>query len=148
MITHFEHFPTFDNLKKHMVSLIRPEAKLIYGIHDSIGLCYLFQLRVSLSPLRSHKRHHIFIDTPSDICHCNQGIEDTNHSLFSCPTYVNQRAALVISVNEILRENDLNQLGNYLRLYLYDHASISPSDNRLILMSTIKYIKDTHRFST
>ena len=126
MITHFEHFPTFDNLIKHMLSLIRPEAKLIYGIHDSIGLRYLFQLRVSFL--------HNFVDTPSDICHCNQGIEDTNHFLFSCPTCVNQRAALVISVNEILRENNLNQLGDYLWLYLYGHASISPSDNRLILV--------------
>ena len=41
MITHFEHFPTFANLKKHMLSLIRPEAKLIYGIHDSIGLRFV-----------------------------------------------------------------------------------------------------------
>ena len=114
MITHFEHFPTFDNLKKHMLSLIRPEAKLIYVIHDSIGLRYLFQLRVSLSSLRSLKRRHNFIDTSSDICHCHQGIQDTNHFLFSCPTYVNQRATLVISVNEILRENNLNQL--YFRL--------------------------------
>ena len=90
---------------KHMLSLIRPEAKLIYGIHNSIGHRYLFQLRVSLSSLCSHKRCHNFIDTPSDICHCNQGIEDTNHFLCSYPTYVNQRAALVISVNEIIREN-------------------------------------------
>ena len=97
-----------------MLSLICPEAKLIYGIHDSIGPCYLFQLRASLSSLRSHKRRHNFIDTPSDICHCNQGIEDTNHFLCSCPTYVNQRAALVVSVNEILRENNLNQLRKYL----------------------------------
>ena len=136
MITHFEHFPTFDNLRKHMISLIRPEAKLIYGIHDSIGFLFLFQLRVSLSSLCSHKRRHNFIDTPSDICHCNQGIEDTNHFLLSCPTYLNQRVALVVSVNDILQENNLNQFRNYLRLYLYGHASISPSDNRLILMSS------------
>ena len=101
-----------------MLSLIRPEAKLIYGIHDSIGLHCLFQLRVSLSSLRSHKRRHNFIDTPSDICHCNQGIEDTNHFLFSCPTYVNQRAALVIGVNEILRENNLSNVFNF---FLYMH---------------------------
>ena len=131
MITHFEHFPTFCNL--------RP---------DSIGLRFLFQLRVSLSSLRSHKRCNNFIDTPSDICHCNQGIEDTNHYLFTCPTYLNQRAALVVSINEILRENNSNQLRNYLRLYLYGHVSISPSDNRLILMSTITYIKGPQRFST
>ena len=89
MITHFEHFPTIANLKKHMLSLIRPEAELIYVIHDSNGLRYLLQSRVSLSSLRSHKRRHNFIDTPSDICHCNQGIEDRNTFLFSCPTNVN-----------------------------------------------------------
>ena len=80
-----------------MLSLIRPEAKLIHGIHDSIGLRYLFQLRVSLSSLRSHKRCHNFINTPSDICHCNQGIEDTIHFIFSCPTmaYYKYTAAFV-----------------------------------------------------
>ena len=140
MITHFEHFPTFDNLKNICYRL--------FVLKLSIALRFLFQSRVSLSSLRSHKRRHNFIDTPSDICHCNQGIEDTNHFLFSCPTYLNQRAALVVSVNEILRENNLNQLRNYLLLYLYGHASISPSDNRLILMSTIKYITETQRFST
>ena len=54
----------------------------IFGIHDPVGLRYLFQL--SLSPLRSHKFRHNFTDTPSEICRCNQGIEDTNHFFFSC----------------------------------------------------------------
>ena len=128
--------------------MLRPDAKLIFGLHDPIGLRLLFQLRVSLSPLRSHKRRHNFIDTPSDICHCNQGIEDTSHFLFSCPSYVNKRAALITSVNEILRKNNLNNLRNQLQLYLYGHSSIIYSDNRKILMSTIKYIKETQRFST
>ena len=38
-----------------------------------------------LSSLRYHKNRHNFIDTPSDICLCNQGIADTNHFLFWCP---------------------------------------------------------------
>ena len=28
---------------------------------------------------RSHKFRHNFTDTPSEICHCNHGIEDTHH---------------------------------------------------------------------
>ena len=102
---------------------------------------------MSLSPLRSHKSRHNFIDTPSDICHCNQGVEDTSHFLFLCPSYVTQRATLVTSVNEITLKNNLNHLENDSQLYLYGHDSINYADNRNILISTLKYIKDTHRFS-
>ena len=83
------------------------------------------------------------IDTPSDICHwnqgiedtshcnqgiedtshCNQGIEDTSHFLFPCPSYANDRAALLLNVNVILRKMNLNHLRNQLQLYLYGHPS-------------------------
>ena len=85
IISHIEDFPSFDSLKDHVLSFFRHKIKSIFGVHDPIGLRYLFQLRVSLSPLRSHKSRHNFIDTPSDICHCNQGVEDTNHFLFFGP---------------------------------------------------------------
>ena len=55
-ITHFEHFPTFDGLKDQLIASSRPDAKPIFGLHDPIGLRLLFQLRVSLSPLLSHKK--------------------------------------------------------------------------------------------
>ena len=83
LIKHFDDVPTFDILIKH--TLFRPKTKSIFGIHDPVGLRYLFQLRLSLSPLKSHKWRHNFDDTPSDICRCNQGIEDASHFLFSCP---------------------------------------------------------------
>ena len=70
-ITHFEDFPTFDGLKDHLIALLRPDVKSSFGLHDPVRLRLLFQLRVSLSPLLSHKKHYNFIDTPSDICHCN-----------------------------------------------------------------------------
>ena len=68
VITHFNDIPSIDILKKHILSLIRPEKKSIFGIHDPSGLRNLFQLRVGLSPLRYHKKCHNFIDTPSDKC--------------------------------------------------------------------------------
>ena len=64
--------------------------------------------------------------TPSDICHCHQGIEDTNNFLFSCATYINQRAALVISVNEVLRKKQFKSTWEpsaivfiWLRIYTF-----------------------------
>ena len=148
IISHFEDFPFFDSLKDHVLSLVRPVNKSIFGINAPLGLRYLFQLRVSLSPLRSHKSRHNFIETPCDICHCKQSVEDTSHFLFFCSSYVTQRASLTSCVSEILLKNNLNHLGNQLQLDLYGHDSINYADNRKILISTLKYIKDTRRFST
>ena len=36
-------------------TFFRPKSKNIFGVHDPLGLRYLFQLRVGLSPLGSHK---------------------------------------------------------------------------------------------
>ena len=103
---------------------------------------------MGLSPLRSHKYRHNFTDTTSDTCHCNRGIEDMNHFLFSCPDYAILRATLAASVINILQNNNLNYLGNQSKLYFYGHPSIISSENRKILLSTIKYIKGTLHFST
>ena len=134
--------------KDHIISLVRAKSKSIFGIHDPLRLRYLFQLRVKLSPLRSHKKHHNFIDTPSETCHCNLSIEDVSHFLFACPSSANERATLAINVIEILQRYNLNHLGNQLELYLYGHQSIDVTDNRKILLSAITYIKGTRRFAT
>ena len=83
ILTHnFENIPSINILKNHILSLIRPNQKSIFGIHDPLGLLYLFQLRVGLSSLRYHNKHHNFIDTPSDKCFCNNGIEDFSRVCF------------------------------------------------------------------
>ena len=105
MISNFQHIPTFTSLKSHLLSLIRPKIKSTFGIHDALGLRYLFRLRVNLSPLRirSHKRRHNFSDTPSETCECNLGIEDIRHFLFECPFYAIQRVTLTVNVSDILQ---------------------------------------------
>ena len=110
-------------------------------------ILYLLQLRVGLTPLRYHKKCHNFIDTPSDICLCNNGIEDTNHFLFLCPFFAIHRATLASNVIQILQKYNLNHLGNQLHLYIYGHPIINLADNRIIILSTIKYIKESRRFS-
>ena len=143
----YKEVPTIGTLKKDILSLIRPVSKSFFKLFDPVGLRYLFQLRVSLS-LRGHKWRHNYTGTPSGICHCNQCIEDTSHFLCSCPSYVSQRAALVSIVNEILYKVRLNHLENQSKLYLYGDSSINNSDNKKLMLSTIKYIKETQRFST
>ena len=102
-------------------------------------------------PFHMTRYHFIWPDTISydpEICRCNQGIEDTNHFLFSCPDYAIPRATLAASVINILQKNNLNYLGNQSQLYLYGHPSIIFTDNRKIILSTIKYMKATLRFSS
>ena len=106
-IFNYKVIPSLSLLKHDIISLIRPESKSFFKIHDPTGLRYLFQLRLRLSPLKGHKYSHNFLDTPSGNCHCNQGIEDTSHFLLSCPSYTTQRASLVTSVKEILLKVNL-----------------------------------------
>ena len=96
VITHFDNIPSINSLKDHILSLIRPKKKNIFGLR------YLLQLRVGLCFLRYHKRYHNFIDTTSDKFLCNQGIEGINHFLFSCPIFAAQRANLASSLIRIL----------------------------------------------
>ena len=148
IITYFNNIPTIGSFKNHILSLIRPVAKSVFGIHDPIGIHNLFQLRVGLSSLKYHKRQHNFENTLSDQCLCNLGTEDIDHFLFLCPFYVSHRATLAATVVVILQKYNLNDLGNQSHLYLYGHRSITLADNKTILLSTIKYIKDTKRFTS
>ena len=68
---HFDGVPSFGILKKHINTFYRPDTNSIFGIHDPVGLRYIFQLRVSLSPLRGHTWRHNFVDTLSEMCLCN-----------------------------------------------------------------------------
>ena len=111
-ICHFEYFPTFNYLKNYVIGCHRPKGKPVFDIHDP-GLRYLFQLRLGLSPLRSHKYRYNFVDTPSDKCLCRLGTEDTRHFLFSCPFYTTKREAMVGSVKVILLRNNLNYPINF-----------------------------------
>ena len=146
MISNFKDIPTFTSLKSHL-SLTRPEIKSTFGIHDALGLRHLFQLRVNLRPLRSHKMRLNFSDTP-ETCECNLGIEDIRHFLFECPFYAIQRVTLAGDVIDVSQRKNLSHVGNQPEMYLYGSPPLDLIDNRQILLSTIKYVKDTSRIST
>ena len=146
-IGHFPNMPSLNVLKSYLQSFFRPIKRSIFNIHDPTGTRYLFQLRLGLSPLRSHKKRHNFEDTPSDLCRCNVGIEDTHHFLFKCPFLAIQRATLAVKVIGILLRNNLNHLGNMEKVYLYGNNSMNHTDNKNVLLATIEFIKNTKRFS-
>ena len=65
--------------KNSLISLIRPNKKSIFRIHNYAGISKNFQLRLGLSDLKSHKRCHNFADTQSDVCACNVEAETSIH---------------------------------------------------------------------
>ena len=88
------------------------------------------------------------MDTPLAICLCHRGLEDTNHFLLVCPLYAVQRVPLITRVTAILQKYNLENLANQFKLYLYGEKSIGLADNKIIILSTINFIKETKRSIT
>ena len=147
VISHFKTIPSVDIFKRHILSLVRPEKKVSSAFMILLDFGSYFS-RVGLSTLRYHKKRHNFIDTPSDKCCCNHGPEDINHFFFSCPFYTTCRTTLITNVMIILQKYNLTRFKNLSSIYLYGHRLIKFADNRSILLSTIKYLKESRCFST
>ena len=133
--------------KKAVISFIRPKSRPIFGISDSMGIKFIFQLRLGLSPLKFHKRKHNFLDTPDDSYDCRSVCEDTAHFLFTCDIHNVARLSLRTAVMDILLPNKLQHLISNTDLYLYGHSSLSFIENKNIVLSTISFIKESSRFS-
>ena len=79
----------------------------MFNIFDPLNLRCLFQLRMCLSALKSHKKRHIFTDTPSEICLFGNGMGDTAHFILFCPLFANQRTHLTAAADEIIGRQNL-----------------------------------------
>ena len=140
--------PSLSIFKSNILKLIRPLKKDVFNIHDPKGIKRLFQLRVGLSPLRRHKKHHKFKDTPTDICRCQMSAETTKHFLVYCNLFTEARDLMFQVINPILESNDLilhsdDQLKDLL---LYGHYTLSVDENHAVLTATLKYIHESTRF--
>ena len=67
---------------------------------------------------------------------------------YFCPFFAEFRPRLISPVNEVLQKDGLLHVAYETDIYLYGHFSIDVSDNRIILQSSIRYLKDTKRFSS
>ena len=57
----FHSCTSLSTFKSQILTFIRPEPKLKFNINDRQGLKHIFQLRVGLRLLKSHKKSHNFI---------------------------------------------------------------------------------------
>ena len=123
--------------------------KSLFNIHDPNCIKWIFQLRVGLSPLKSHKKNHNFLDTPDDTCQCTENAETPHHFFLHCPNFVEHRRNLFDTLNPILLDKNLGFIDdrNYVQLLLYGHKKLNLHENQSILKATINFIQKTSRFS-
>ena len=133
----FQSCTSLGSFKRSILNLIRPIKRIKR----------IFQLRVSLSPLKCHKKGHNFIDTPNDWCDCHSAPESTNHFILECPLFLLQRQKLTLSISTLLLNTQIAHLINDVKLYLYGHNSLNDIINKSIISSTIIYVNETGRFS-
>ena len=138
--------PSVGIFKKKLVSIIRPPAKFVLGIHEPIGLSYLTQLRVGLSKLCFHNFRHNFRDSINPMCPSNDG---TEHFLLLCLSVEVERRNLLTRVFEFLRPYGYIDLSNEVltQILLYGDRYLPNNHNRNILELTLQYIHATGRFN-
>ena len=136
--------------KKYILKIYRPEKKQIFNIHDPHGIKWIFQLRVGLSSLKSHKKSHNFQDTPDDTCCCTLSAETSHHYLLHCPNFINHRLDLFQVLNPIIFANNMRFIddNSLVHLLLYGHEKLKFHENQTIITATINFIKTSSRFQT
>merc|ERR1712074_278261 len=133
--------------KKKIFNITRPKRREMYQILDRKGTKWIYQLRVGLSPLKSHKFRHNFQDLHNDICTCLLGSESSLHFFHECTNYVVIRQDLLNEVIPILSSKNIpfdNEI--LLRILLYGHDDLNHHDNKNILLASIEYVKKSCRF--
>ena len=107
---------------------------------------WLFQLRVRLSPLYAHKLNHNFSDTPCDECGACKLTEDLEDFFLHCIRFTESRNTLLNSLLTLnVNFDQLNPL-NKVKLLLHGDTSFSDAINKLVLISTLKFLRDCERF--
>ena len=134
--------------KKELLKFIRPEPNSTYNINDTKGLKLLTRLLwLGLSHLDDHKFRHNFQDCVSPICYCSQDIGTKTHFLLHCRNRHCARKILFDKINQIsgtiLRQSD----STTTKILLFGDNKLDFETSKVLLMSTIKFISLTERFS-
>ena len=139
--------PNIQSFKKRLFADYRPPPRSLFGIHDSLGIRRLFQLRVGLSPLLEHKNNHNFLDTPSDKCITCNRTENLEHFFLYCARFVSPRRLLFTSIQSLNINFELLEPRDKIKFLLYGDSSLDLARNKLLLKATLKFVADAERFS-
>ena len=138
--------PSLALFQKQILTLVRPPKKETFGLSDRKSVERIFQIRLGLSQLKSHKLKHNFNDTPNENCSCGSSCESTYHFFLECPNFNPIRRDLFREIESVLIVKNLNFHSiDKIHLLLYGHRDLDFRENRRILEFTAKYIARSER---
>ena len=117
-----------------------------FNINDSVGVKLLTRLRLGFSHLHEHKFRHGFRDIVNPLCPSRIETKTTTLFFVRCNFYNANRSALMNELNEIDSSFSTLNENKFIHLILYGSDKFDDKKNNNILMSTIKFIKDSQRF--
>ena len=139
--------PTSYNLFRNtLLRFVRPAERKTFNINDSVGIKLLTRLRLGFSHLREHKFRHGFRDISNPLCPCSIETKTTAHYFLRCHFYNANKSALMNELNETGSSFSTLNDNKFIDLILYGVDKFEDKKNHNILMSTMKFIKDSQRF--
>ena len=137
---------SYERFRKVLLSSIRPSENKIFNIHDQVGLKLLTRLRLGLSHLCEYKFWHNFEDTLNLACSCSIEVKTKLHFFLWCQFFNDIREILVNDLMNIDRFLPSLSQDKLISILLYGNDAFNNNKNHKILICTIQFIKDLHRF--
>ena len=148
-LTYERHASNLNRFKTLLLASFKPKRRDYFGVCDIVGLRYLTQLRVDLSPLRKYKYNHNFADTSDEFCLCHDGVEDVSHYLLDCHLLSVLRKTLLDNVSSLIGTNvNLFSRNKIINILLYGDKAFIGDVNSKILTQTIQYIHKSEKFKS
>ena len=133
---------SYESFPKALLNFIS-ENKIL-NIHDHVTKL-LTSLRLGLSHLREQKFGHNFEDTLNSLCSCSIEAETTLHFFLRCQFFNDIQEILMNDLNIDRSFPSLSQ-DKLISILLYGSDAFDNKKNHKILICTIQFIKDSHRF--
>ena len=92
---------TLLTFRNTLIKIEKPIPKLIYNVHNPVGLKLLTRLKLALSHLNQYKFNHNFRDFLNPFCSFSLEVESVSHFFFHCHYYSNIRSTLLNKLQSI-----------------------------------------------
>ena len=118
----------------------------IFKLDDQVGVKLLTRLKLGLSHLREHKFRHNFEDTLNPLRSCSIEAETMLHFFLRYQFFNDIREILMNDLMNIDRSLPSLSQDKLISSLLYGNDAFDSKKNHKILIFTIQFLKDSHRF--
>ena len=137
---------SYNSFRKPLLNFIRPSENKIFNIHDQLGIKLLTRLRLGFSHLSEYEFRQNFEDTLNLLCSCSIEAETMLHFFLQCQFFNNIQEILINNLMNIERFFPLLSQEKLTSVLLYGSDALDSKKNRKVLICTVQFIKDSHKF--